>query len=415
MTAVTTSLAHGRDHLSIPGPSVMPERVLRAMHRPAPNIYEGELVDITASIKSDLNFIAGNSGEVGIYIGNGHAAWEASLVNTFSRGDKALFLTNGRFGLAWADAAAGLGIDVQILDYGHAHAANAEELESVLNADANHSIKAVLTVQTDTASSTSNDLMSIRKAIDNAKHPALYMVDSIASFACEAFHMDELGVDVMVTASQKGLMTPPGLALLFFSERFWAYQEKSDLVTPYWNARTRVYPDMFPDNFNGTPPTHHLFGLREALNMLLEEGIDNTWRRHAVFAQAVWAAIEKWGEGGSFACNVDDPNMRSHAVTMVNTAPDVGYQLQQWCNEHHGVVLGVALAPEPGRKLLDNAFRIGHMGHLNPPRLLGTLSTIETGLQAMNIDKGAGAVDAAASVLAAVHKTNAQLQTDTNG
>jgi len=119
MTDSTTSLAHGRDHLAIPGPSVMPERVLRAMHRAAPNIYQGELVDITASIKTDLNALARNSGEVGIYIGNGHAAWEASLVNTFSRGDKALFLINGRFGMAWADAAVGLGIDVQLLDSGH--------------------------------------------------------------------------------------------------------------------------------------------------------------------------------------------------------------------------------------------------------------------------------------------------------
>lgn len=403
MTATITSLAHGRDHLAIPGPSVMPDRVLRAMHRPAPNIYQGELVDITASIKTDLNTIAGNSGEVGIYIGNGHAAWEASLVNTFSRGDKVLFITNGRFGLAWADAASGLGIDVQLLDCGHTQAVDAAQLESVLTADDTHSIKAVLTVHTDTASSSSNDLKRIRNAIDNAKHPALYMVDSIASFACEAFHMDELGVDVMVTASQKGLMTPPGLALLFVGKRFWDYQEKANLVTPYWNARTRIFPDMFPDNFNGTPPTHHLFGLREALNMLMEEGIDNTWRRHALFAQAVWAAVEKWSDGGDFACNVDKPDMRSHAVTMVKTAPDVGLRLQQWCNEHYGVVLGVALAPEPGRRLLNSAFRIGHMGHLNPPMLLGTLSTIETGLQAMNIDKGTGAVDAAAAVLASAH------------
>jgi len=401
MAVAITTLAHGRDHLSIPGPSVMPERVLRAMHRPAPNIYQGELVDITASIKTDLNTLASNSGEVGIYIGNGHAAWEASLVNTFSRGDKALFLTNGRFGLAWAEAASGLGIDVQLLDCGHKHAVNADELEMVLKADTGHSIKAVLTVHTDTASSSSNDLNSIRKAINNAKHPALFMVDSIASFACEPFNMDELGVDVMVTASQKGLMTPPGLALLFVGERFWACQEKANLVTPYWNARTRIYPNMFPDNFNGTPPAHHLFGLREALDMLLEEGIDNTWRRHTIFAQAVWAAIETWARGGDFKCNIAKTCMRSHAVTMVTTAPEVGLQLQQFCNEQYGVVLGVALAPEPGRTLLSNAFRIGHMGHLNPPMLLGTLSTIEAGLQALNISRGAGAVDAAAAVIAA--------------
>jgi len=400
MSTATPSLSHGRDHLSIPGPSVMPDRVLRAMHRPSPNIYEGELVDITTSIKADLNSLAGNSGEVGIYIGNGHAAWEASLVNTFSRGDKALFLVNGRFGLAWAEAASGLGIDVQLLDFGHEHTVDTTQLETLLKADTEHAIKAVLTVHTDTASSTSNDLSSIRKAIDNANHPALYMVDSIASFACEAFHMDELGVDIMVTASQKGLMTPPGLALLFVGERFWASQRKADLVTPYWNAHTRIYPNVFPDNFNGTPPVHHLFGLREALNMLLEEGIENTWRRHTVFAKAVWAAVDKWSVGGTLRCNVDDQRMRSHAVTMVKTAPSVGIQLQQFCNEHFGVVLGVALSPEPGGTLMDDGFRIGHMGHLNPPMLLGTLGTIEAGLQAMKIEKGEGAVEAAAGVFA---------------
>lgn len=404
MTNVITSLAQGREHLAIPGPSVMPDRVLRAMHRPAPNIYEGELVEITNSIKADLNKLAANSGDVGIYIGNGHAAWEASLVNTFSRGDKALFLTNGRFGLAWAEAARGLGIDVQILDSGPEHTVDAAQVEATLKADTNHSIKAVLTVHTDTASSGSNDLASIRTAIDNAQHPALYMVDSIASFACEAFHMDELRVDVMMTASQKGLMTPPGLALVFVGERFWDHQKNADLVTPYWNARTRMFPEMFPDNFNGTPPTHHLYALREALDMLLEEGIDNTWRRHDVFAHAVWAAVDAWGKSGGLKCNITDVHRRSKAVTMITTPPDVGRDLQRYCNEHFNLVLGVALAPDIGRTILSDAFRIGHMGQLNPPMLLGTLGTVEAGLQALNVERGPGAVDAAAAVIAAAGK-----------
>jgi len=378
----------------------MPERVLRAMHRPAPNIYQGELVDITASIKTDLNKIAGNSGELGIYIGNGHAAWEASLVNTFSRGDKVLFLINGRFGAAWAEAATGLGIDVQLLHSEPGQSVQADQVEAVLKADTAHDIKAVLTVHTDTASSTCNDLRAFRQAIDAAVHPALYMVDSIASFACEAFHMDDLGVDVMMTASQKGLMTPPGIALLFVGKRFWDANGCADLITPYWNAHTRMFPKMFPDNFNGTPPTHHLYGLREALDMLLEESIENVWRRHSLFAKAVWAAVDAWGANGQFRCNVEDISMRSQAVTMVRTPPEVGVQLQQYCLDHYGVVLGVALAPEAGRDFLNDGFRIGHMGHLNPSMLLGTLGAIETGLTAMKVDKGQGAVDAAAVVIA---------------
>jgi len=297
--------------------------------------------------------------------------------------------------------------DLELFDCGPTHVIDVEKLVTVLTADSLHAIKAVLTVQTDTASSSSNNLKSIRDAIDSAKHPALLMVDSIASFACEPFAMDELGVDVMITASQKGLMTPPGLALLFVGERFWSLQKKADLVTPYWNAHSRIYPNMFPDNFNGTPPVHHLFGLREALNMLIEEGIDNTWRRHAIFAQAVWAAVDKWAGGSGFECNITDPENRSRAVTMVKTSPDVGLRVQQFCDEHYGVVLGVALADEPGRTLLNDAFRIGHMGHLNPPMLLGTLGCIETSLQAMDIDKGEGAVEAAAAVLASMHNTDA--------
>jgi len=378
----------------------MPERVLRAMHRPAPNIYQGELVDITGSIKADLNTLAGNNGEVGLYIGNGHAAWEACLCNTFSRGDKVLFLFNGRFGLAWADVARALGIDVQVLDFGHDSAVDAAAVEEALVNDKSHSIKAVLTVHTDTASSSSNNLKAIRKAIDAAAHPALYIVDSIASFGCEPFHMDNLSVDVMITASQKGLMTPPGMAMMFVSNRFWAYQEKADLVTPYWNARTRIYPNMFPDNFNGTPPTHHLYALREALNILMEEGIENTWRRHEIMARAVWAAVDVWGQGGNFSCNITDEHMRSRAVTMIQTPTGIGRELQQLCIERFGVVLGVALHPNPGAAILDDAFRIGHMGHLNPPMLLGTLGSVEAGLNALNVSRGSGAVDAAAAVMA---------------
>lgn len=380
----------------------MPERVLRAMHRPAPNIYKGELLDITDSLKTDLNKIAGSSGQVGIYIGNGHAAWEACLVNMFSRGDKALFLVNGRFGAAWAEAAQGLGIDVQVLRASDGESIDAAQVESALRADTQHAIKAVLTVHTDTATSSSNDLAGIRKAIDAAAHPALYVVDSIASFGCEAFHMDDLGVDVMMTASQKGLMTPPGLALVFVGERFWELQEKADLITPYWNAKTRMFPKMFPDNFNGTPPTHHLYGLREALDMLLEEGMVNVWGRHEVFAKAVWAAIDAWGAGSEFRCNVKNPAMRSRAVTMVKTPTDVGTELQAFCLERYGVVLGVALASDANRTFVTDAFRIGHMGHLNPSMLLGTLGAIEAGLGALGVAKGEGAVDAAARVIASV-------------
>jgi len=400
MQSDTVNLDFGRDHLSIPGPSVMPDRVLNAMHRPAPNIYGNAVVDLTTSLRHDLNKLAGNSGHLAFFIGNGHAAWEASICNTFSKGDKALFLLNGRFGSIWAEQAASHGVDVEILDFGHEQAVNADRLEERLREDTGHEIKAVLTVQTDTASSSSNDLAALRRAIDSAGHPALYIVDSIASFACEPLYMDETGIDVMITATQKGLMTPPGVALVFMSEAYLSRQPGADLVSPYWNAHPRIFSDHFADWFFGTPPTHHLFALREAVDMLLEEGILNTWQRHKLFASSVWAAVDAWGSQGSFACRVGDQSMRSTAVTTIKTAPGVAAGLRRRCESEFGVVLGVGLNPDPTGPVLDNMFRIGHMGHLNVPMLMGTLGTIEAALCSDGVPHGPGAIDAAARIIA---------------
>ena len=401
MNTLFESLDFGRDQLAMPGPSVVPERVLRAMHRPAPNIYAGELIDLTEKLRADLNDLAGSTGGLAFYIGNGHAVWEASLTNTFSKGDKALFLVNGRFGLAWATIGKELGLDVQLLDFGVTESVNADRVEAVLSDDKKHEIKAVLTVQTDTATSSSNELAAIRRAIDNAAHPALFMVDSIASFACEPFNMEALNVDLMITATQKGLMTPPGVGLMFTNNDYWKVQQKADLVSPYWNAHPRVHPATFPDNFFGTPPTHHLFGLREAVDMLLEEGIENCWQRHALFARSVWAAVNAWRAGGAFSCQIENEAMRSMAVTAIKTPEGVAKELQRVCSEQLGLVLGVGLNPNPtpGAMLLDDTFRIGHMGHLSAPMLLGTLGTIEAALTSLAVPHGPGAVDAAAGVI----------------
>ena len=344
--------------------------------------------------------LAGCSGDLAIYIGNGHAAWEASICNTFSRGDKALCIINGRFGRIWAGIAQSMGVEVETLDIGNKSAADPTQLAAALKADTKHKIKAVLSVQTDTASSSTNDIAALRSAIDSANHPALLVIDSIASFGCEPFNMDKLGVDVMITASQKGLMTVPGIAFMFTSEKFWSHQKHADLVTPYWDAEPRVNPPGFTDNFNGTPPTHHLYGLREAIDMLLEEGIENTWNRHETIAQSVWAAIEVWGQHGMLECNIANTKQRSKAVTTINTPPGVAQKLQQVCQEQFGVILGVGLHPDPKGGIQDNVFRIGHMGHLNPPMILGTLGVIEAGLAVLNVQRGPGAVDAAAAVLA---------------
>ena len=213
------SLAQGRQYLAIPGPSVMPDRVLRAMHRAAPNIYTGELVEMVPGLLRDLKAVARTRHDCAIYIGNGHAAWEAALANVLAPGDVALVLATGRFAKMWGLMAEKMGIEVELIDFGLRDPIDPARLAERLAADPEHRIKAILTVQVDTATGILNDVPAMRQALDEAGHPALLMVDCIACLACDRLEMDAWGVDVMVSASQKGLMTPPGLGFVFFNDR----------------------------------------------------------------------------------------------------------------------------------------------------------------------------------------------------
>ncbi|HRO12426.1 aminotransferase class V-fold PLP-dependent enzyme [Amaricoccus sp.] len=391
------TFSRGRDILAIPGPSIIPDRVLAAMHRPAPNIYEGELVEMTETIIADLARVAGTAGKAAIYIGNGHAAWEAAIANILAPGQKALFIATGRFGLGWAQMARTMGVEAEVIDFGFRAALDPARVAERLRADRGHQIRAVLSVQTDTASSVRNDVAALRAALDAAGHPALLVVDCIASLGCDRFEMDALGVDVMVAACQKGLMTPPGLAFTFHGHR--AEETGVSCTSPYWDWRPRTAPSVPYERFCGTAPTHHLYGLRTALDMILEEeGLAAVWARHAVFARAVWAAVEAWGRGGALGLNVAEPALRSHAVTTITTGPGEGTRLRRWCADAAGVTLGVGLSV-PGVDP-DSIFRIGHMGHLNPPMLLGTLATVEAGFRALGIRHGTGGVEAAGAVIA---------------
>jgi alanine-glyoxylate transaminase/serine-glyoxylate transaminase/serine-pyruvate transaminase len=394
-------LGHGRDLLAIPGPSVMPDSVLRAMHRAAPNIYEGELVDITASVIRDLKAVARTAHDLAIYIGNGHAAWEAALANTVAPGDRLLVLATGRFGLGWAEMARALGADTDILDFGTTAPADPARVEARLRADTGGRIKAVLTVQTDTSTSVINDVAAIRAAIDAAAHPALYMVDCIASLGCDRFEMDAWGVDVMVSACQKGLMTPPGLGYVWFNDRADAARADLARVSPYWDWRPRARPAMYYQHFCGTAPTHHLFGQRVALDMIAAEGLENVWTRHRILSSAVHAAVAAWGAAGALACNIPDPAHRSASVTTIRTAPGDANRLRHWCQSECGLTLGIGLGLAMDRGDGSDIFRIGHMGHLNPPMLLGTLATIDAGLTALGIAHGPGATEAATRAIGA--------------
>jgi alanine-glyoxylate transaminase/serine-glyoxylate transaminase/serine-pyruvate transaminase len=389
------SLGFGRDMVAIPGPSIVPDRVLAAMHRAMPNIYEGELIDISNDVLARLPGLVRTSGAAFVTVSNGHGAWEMAITNTLSRGDKVLVLESGRFAIAWGDMAAFDGVKTEVLNAPDRGPGDVAAVEAHLRADTSREIKAVFVVQVDTASSVRNDIAAIRRAMEAADHPALRMVDGIASVGCERYEMDAWGVDVTVAGSQKGLMVPPGLGFVWASPRALAAHERADLRTGYWDWTARSQEGAHYLRYCGTPPVTHLYGIHEALDMIDEEGLEAVWQRHAVLAGAVHAAVDAWSTPGGLALNIVDPAARSNAVTSILTGTIDGERLRAGASDL-GLTLGVGIGAFEGR-----TFRIGHMGHLNPPMLLGTLGTIEAVLGAMGAPVGRSGVAAAAASIAA--------------
>ena len=392
---------HGRQYLAIPGPSVIPEAVLQAMHRPAPNIYAGELVEMTATIVPDLLRVARTNGKVAMYIGNGHAAWEAALANVIDSGDRVLVPATGHFAYGWAEMAKGLGAKVDILDFGKRNPIDINRIGDALRADKRHEIKAILAVHVDTSTSIRNNISALRSVIDAEGHPALLMADCIASLGCDVFEMDAWGVDVMVTGCQKGLMVPPGMAFVFFNEKAAEARTKMLRVSRYWDWVPRANPEEFFMYWNGTAPTHHLYGLRTALDMLHAEGVEAVWKRHAVLASAIWAACGCWSSEGTLALNVVDEANRSVAVTSLFLGAPNGTALREWVEKNIGLTLGIGLGmAQPDDPDWHGYFRLGHMGHVNGHMIMGLLGGIEAGLSALDIPYGEGALNAAARVIA---------------
>jgi alanine-glyoxylate transaminase/serine-glyoxylate transaminase/serine-pyruvate transaminase len=380
----------GREFLAIPGPTTMPDEVLRAMHRPAVDIYAGELIAVTDSLHADLSGLFRTSGRSYIYIANGHGAWEAALTNVLSRGDKILVLESGRFAVGWGEAAAQLGLDTEILKGSWTRAVRPADVEARLRQDRDGQIKAVLAVQVDTASGVANDIAAIGRAIRAAGHDALFMVDAVASLGCMPFAMDDWSVDVAMSASQKGLMTPPGLAFVAAGPRARAAHQKADLRTPYWDWTAREGIEHY-QKYAGTPPIHLLYALRQAIDMIHAEGLDNIFLRHRLLAEAVRRAVGRWSEAGALAFNITEPSERSDTVTTVRVAGSPGAaDLKDFCRDKCGVVLGSGIGA-----LAGEAFRIAHMGHINAPMVLGTLGVIEVGLNALRIAHGNGGILAA--------------------
>jgi alanine-glyoxylate transaminase/serine-glyoxylate transaminase/serine-pyruvate transaminase len=387
------SVANGRALLAIPGPTNVPDRVLQAMMRPAEELSSKPITDLTQTLLEDLKAVFRTAGETFIYAANGHGGWEAALTNVLSRGDRILVLASGRFAIGWGEMARFMGADVEVLAGSWRAAVDPAAVEERLRRDERHAIKAVLTVQIDTASGVANDIPAIRKAIDAAGHPALLMVDGVASLGCMPFEMDAWGVDVAMSASQKGLMTPPGLAFVAANAKALAAHQHADLKTPYWDWGSRLNPVLYMKHC-GTPPEHLMFGLRAALDMILAEGLDAVWRRHALLAGATQAAMDKWAQGGALSFNILDPAQRAASVTTILAEGDPA-AITDYARDVCGVTLGLAIG-----ELTGKGFRIAHMGHVNAPMVLGSLAAVEMALQAKGIAHGAGGVAAAIDHLA---------------
>ncbi|MGZ3215602.1 pyridoxal-phosphate-dependent aminotransferase family protein [Paracoccus sp. T5] len=386
------SPATGHELIAIPGPSPVPARVLNAAHRASPDIYAEPLAQLNLQVMAQLKRLAGTAQNLAPYIGNGHAGWEAAAANMFDRGDLALVVTCGHFGRSWADTLEAMGVYVERLDFGNLPP-DAARLAERLERDPQHRIRAVLLCQTDTASTTTADIPALRAAMGD--HPALLVVDAIASLGCAPMRMDEWGVDVLISASQKGMMCLPGTAFVWFSDRA-AARGRTGLTTPYWDWHQRAGAEALWRFWGGTPPVQQIYALSEALTMILdEEGLEAAWRRHARLAQAVWAAVDAWGAGHpDIRLSVDQPEARAASVTAV-TLPRAD-ALRAWVTRECGVTLGIGLgAADP-----QAALRIAHMGHCNAAMVLGALGALEAGLTALAMPHGAGALEAAAARIA---------------
>jgi alanine-glyoxylate transaminase / serine-glyoxylate transaminase / serine-pyruvate transaminase len=390
----------GREFLAIPGPTTMPDEVLAAMHRPAIDIYTGPLVAITDSILADVGKLMRSQRRPYIYIANGHGAWEATLTNVLSKGDRVLVLESGRFAAGWGTMAGGLGCPVETLPGAWQSAVDPAAVRARLEADMQSNgcgrrIKAVLVVQVDTASGVVNDIPAIGAAIRASGHDALYMVDAVASLGCMPFDMDGWGIDVAMSACQKGLMSPPGLSFVAANARAIERHQHAGLRTPYWDWTAREGEEHYR-KYAGTPPEHLLFALRKALDMIHAEGEAAIFERHRILAGAVHRAVATWAQGGAIGFSIAAPAERSNTVTAIRLDGEGrANALIDYCNTKCGVVLGRALGD-----LAGCGFRIAHMGHVNAPMVLGTLAVVETGLAALAIPHGKGGIGAAIDWLA---------------
>ena len=384
------SVSSGRHFLQIPGPTNVPDRVLRAMARPTIDHRGPEFARLGLEILEGLKPVFKTAGEVVIFPSSGTGAWEASLVNTLSPGDKVVMFETGHFAATWREMATRLGLDVQLIPGDWRNGADPTALEAVLREDSARAIKAVAVVHNETSTGVTSRIAQIRSAMDRAGHPALLLVDTISSLASIDYRHDEWGVDVTVAGSQKGLMLPPGLSFLAISGKALAAARTSRFPKSYWNWQPMLALNQ-QGFFPYTPATNLLYGLREALQMLAEEGLENVFARHTRHAEAARRAVRAWGL--EILCLNPDEYSSSLTAVLVPAGCDAD-EFRKVVLEHFNMSLGNGLG-----KLRGKVFRIGHLGDFNDLMLAGTLSGIEMGLAVAEIPHSRGGVQAALNYL----------------
>ena len=381
----------GRHFLQIPGPSNVPDRVLRAIDRPTIDHRGPEFGRLGRAVLDGLRPVFGTAGTVIVFPSSGTGAWEAAIVNVLSAGDRVLMYETGQFASLWRAMAARMGLEVEFVPGDWRHGVDPADVETRLRGDGAGAIKAVMVVHNETSTGVTSRIAEIRAAIDRAGHGALFMVDTISSLGSMEYRHDDWGVDVTVAGSQKGLMLPPGLGFNAVSDRALAVAKSGGMPRSYWDWGEMLGPNA-TGYFPYTPATNLLYGLEEALAMLDEEGLPRVFARHDRFARATRAAVEAWG----LEVLAANPAEYSSVLTTV-MMPD-GHDadaLRGIILERFDMSLGAGLG-----KLKGRVFRIGHLGDFNDLMLMGTLAGVEMGLQVAGVPHQEGGVLAAMRVLA---------------
>jgi alanine-glyoxylate transaminase/serine-glyoxylate transaminase/serine-pyruvate transaminase len=376
----------GRHFLQIPGPTNVPDRVLRAMSAPTIDHRGPEFAQLTQALLPALGPVFGTTGPVVIYPSSGTGAWEAALANTLSPGDRVLIGETGQFSTLWAELAGRIGLQVEVIPSDWRHGVDPDAVGERLAADTEHAIKAVCVVHNETSTGVTSRVPDVRAAIDAAGHPALLLVDTISSLASIDYRHDEWRVDVTVAGSQKGLMLPPGLGFNAVSEKALAASRSAGLPRSYWD-----WAPILEANARGffpyTPATNLLYGLREALAMLAEEGLPAVFARHQRHAAATRAAVRAWGL--EVLCADEREHSGSLTAVLLPTGHDAD-KVRRIILERFDMSLGSGLG-----RLAGTVFRIGHLGHFNDLTLAGTLSGVQMGLQLAGVPIKPGGIDAA--------------------